>query len=287
MADGTRLPLEQWLPSGQARGVVLALHGFNDYRHAFDGLGAYLAARGFAVYAYDQRGFGGSPNFGYWAGADQLTADVHTVLGLLAAAHPGLPIHLLGESMGGAVALSALTASQPPDVEDVVLVAPAVWSRNRMPFLQRGTLWLTAHTLPGLRLSWRILKLKPTDNEAALKRFRSDPRVIHETRADALWGVADLMDRAVAAAPRLKTPALVLYGEHDEIIPRNAMCAFLDRLPTDAPYRLVVYPRGWHMLTRDLDGETVMADIAAWLDARDGALPSGHQAAGRPPAWCR
>jgi alpha-beta hydrolase superfamily lysophospholipase len=286
MADGTHLPLEKWLPSGPPRGVVLGLHGFNDYRHAFDSLGSYLAARGFAVYAYDQRGFGGSPTFGYWAGTAQLTADVQTVVGLLEKAHPGLPIHLLGESMGGAVALAALTAQPPLGVEDAVLVAPAVWSRDNMPLLQRGALWLVAHTMPGMRMSWRILDLKPTDDEDALWRFRSDPLVIHESRADSLWGLANLMDQAVAAAPRLEKPLLILYGAHDQIIPRRPMCAFLERLPADLPYRVVIYPRGWHMLTRDLGAGTVMADIAAWLVDRYGALPSGDEVAGRRPAMC-
>jgi len=67
----------------------------------------------------------------------------------------------------------------------------------------------------------------------------------------------------------------VLYGEHDEIIPKRAFCSLLSALPGEPPaLRLVIYPRGWHMLMRDLQGAWVMADIAAWIDDQGARLPS-------------
>ncbi len=78
-ADGLRLPLTAWLPVGEPAAVVLALHGFNDYRRAFEEVGAYLAQRGVAVYAYDQRGFGETQGAGGWFGERVLAADVRLV----------------------------------------------------------------------------------------------------------------------------------------------------------------------------------------------------------------
>jgi len=71
MADGYVLPLSVWKPSGKIRAVVLALHGFNDYRHAFADVGVRLAASGIATYAYDQRGFGETEWRGIWAGTER------------------------------------------------------------------------------------------------------------------------------------------------------------------------------------------------------------------------
>jgi hypothetical protein len=67
-ADGVWLPLRRWLPQGPPRAIILALHGMNDYSHAFDGPGRYWASVGLATYAYDQRGFGESPHGGVWPG---------------------------------------------------------------------------------------------------------------------------------------------------------------------------------------------------------------------------
>ena len=72
-ADGAELPLRSWLPqAGPPDAVLVALHGFNDYSNFFDGPGRWLAGRGIASYAYDQRGFGGAPHRGLWAGTEAL-----------------------------------------------------------------------------------------------------------------------------------------------------------------------------------------------------------------------
>jgi len=82
-ADGATLPLSFWLPQGEPRAIVLALHGFNDYRKAFGEVGPFLAARGIATYAYDQRGFGATAQRGIWPGSDLLVDDARTVAVLL------------------------------------------------------------------------------------------------------------------------------------------------------------------------------------------------------------
>ena len=112
--DGARLPLRKWLPGGDVKAVILALHGFGDYSNAFAMPAALWAERGIATYAYDQRGFGGAPGRGLWAGEGQLAADAVTASRLLRLAYPGRPLYLLGESMGGAVAILAATGSGRP-----------------------------------------------------------------------------------------------------------------------------------------------------------------------------
>lgn len=281
-ADGASLPLSVWRPKGSPDGVVLALHGFNDYRQAFAEVGPFLAARNIATYAYDQRGFGASAQRGIWPGSELLMDDARTVAALLRQAHPGRPLYLLGESMGGAVAMSVL--AETPEVADgTALVAAAVWGRATMNPLQRAALWLLAHSLPGLQLSGRGLGITASDNKAMLRALSEDPQVLRESRVDALWGLADLMDEALAAAPGLTVPALVLYGERDEIIPRRPTCKMLAALPASA--RVAVYPNGYHMLTRDLGARVVLEDLAAWLADPVAPLPSGHET-GELPTLC-
>ena len=86
---------------GIPRAVILALHGFNDYSNAFAAPGAAWARLGIATYAYDQRGFGAAPARGRWAGGRVFAEDATTAACLLRQRHPGVPLYLLGESMGG------------------------------------------------------------------------------------------------------------------------------------------------------------------------------------------
>jgi alpha-beta hydrolase superfamily lysophospholipase len=273
-ADGVALPLRRWLPDTPPRAVILALHGFNDYSNAFAGIGSFLAANGIAVYAYDQRGFGRAPHTGIWAGVHRMTDDARRAIALLRARHPGLPLHALGESMGGAVLMAAENGA-PLDLDGFVLAAPAVWGRTAMPAYQTAALWLTVRTLPWMKLSGSGLGITPSDNIEMLRALSRDPLVIKQTRVDAMWGIVNLMDDALASARRFDAPALFLYGARDEIVPPDATLRMFESLPDGAPRTVAVYGKGYHMLLRDHQARTVWQDVLAWLDDRSAALPSG------------
>lgn len=289
MPDGYRLPLRVW-PVRQTDGdqpdiVVLGLHGFNDYAHAFAPLARSLAEAGITTYAVDQRGFGATALPGRWHGSEQLAADLTALTQLLRQQHPHASLYLVGESMGGAVVMNALTQAALP-IDGAVLIAPAVWSRDAMPWYQRLGLDTLARIAPGMRLTGEGVSIRPSDNLDMLRAMSADPLVIKATRVDALWGVTNLMDQASAAgltgmrAGAPSGPLLLLYGERDEIIPRGAFCRLLSRLPrNDTQTRFVLYRHGWHMLPRDLQGRRVHADVVAWLHDPRAPLPSGEESA--------
>ena len=279
MADGMRLPLRVWKPEGEPKAVVLALHGFNDYSNAFDDPGRSWAEHGVLTYAYDQRGFGAAANPGLWAGTAAYVEDLRQAAQVLRARHSGLPFYLLGESMGGAVVMVAMAGERPPATDGVILVAPAVWGRDFMPIYQTIPLWFAAHTLPWMHLTGKGLEIRPSDNIAMLRKLSADPLVIKRTRVDAIHGLVDLMDAAQAAAPAFTARSLILYGVKDEVVPDNPTFAMIKRLPRlDPPrHRLAIYPKGYHMLMRDLQGETVITDVLAWLESPNRPLPSGDE----------
>jgi acylglycerol lipase len=283
-ADGQILPLRKWLPQAVGnrgvKAVILALHGFNDYANAFDGPGEIWAEEGIATYAYDQRGFGAAPERGFWAGRAALAADAATAAQILRRLYPSKPLYLLGESMGGAVAVVALTGESGtpvPDVDGVILTAPAVWGRPTMDLLPRLALWAGVRLMPGLTLTGRGLKIKPSDNTEMLRALAQDPMVIHATRIDTIYGLVDLMDAALASGALLDTPLFVMYGAKDEIVPRAPMQRFVDALPAEPVRRreLAWYENGYHMLLRDLEGPVVIADVASWVLTPAAPLPSG------------
>ncbi|UCC57406.1 MAG: lysophospholipase [Gammaproteobacteria bacterium] len=279
MRDGYELPLTVWKADGTAQAIVLALHGFNDYRNAFADPGKLFAASGITTYAYDQRGFGETQQRGLWPGTETLLEDVRSMIGLLCATHPGVPLYLVGDSMGGAATISLLEDSAPDCIHGVILIAPAVWGWQTMPVLQRAALQLMAHVAPGYRPSPEGLDIMASDNIEMLRAQGRDPLVIKETRIDTLYGLVDLMESALLASRQLQVPTLILYGEKDEIIPRRPTCQMIGELP-DAPpanWRLVIYPDGYHMLTRDLQAHVVLQDMVAWLHDPRAVLPSDYE----------
>lgn len=280
MSDGAILPLRRWAPAGGPKAVVLALHGFNDYSNAFDRPAQVLAAHGVLTYAYDQRSFGDAPHHGIWPGTDGLVTDLRAAATLVRKRHPDLPFVILGESMGGAVVMTALARPDPPVADQIVLVAPAVWSREIMPGWQRTALEIAAHSIPAMQFTGSGLGKVPSDNIDMLRKLSRDKKVIKWTRVDAIYGLANLMDAAYAAAPALRGNVLILFGEKEDILPKTALGRFEMRLPTgDCGIRLVTYGSGFHMLLRDLQSATVLADIAAWIDDPQAVFPSGREKA--------
>jgi alpha-beta hydrolase superfamily lysophospholipase len=261
--DGEKLPVRSWLPKKKPKAILVALHGFNDYSNGFVSAGTYFKKHGIATYAYDQRGFGEASQTGVWAGEENLKRDAITFVQTIHKQHPKTPIFLMGESMGGAVAILASSGNELPPLAGIILIAPAVWGGDSMPLLNRSMLWTFAHIIPDTKMTGKDLKIMATNNIPMLRRLSADPLVIKSTRVDAVYGISNLMDSAYAQADKVKPPILLLYGGQDQVIPPKPVESVVRRLPK--PFDVGYYEEGYHMLTRDIQGESVLADIADWI----------------------
>ncbi|MGD9510018.1 MAG: alpha/beta hydrolase [Geminicoccaceae bacterium] len=261
MADGYRLPLVTWRPPGTPLCTVIALHAFGDFRLAFAEAGPTLARRGFLVHAYDQRGFGDTDGSGSWHGWRRLTRDLRAVIDLLRPAD-GSRMFLLGESMGGAVALVTTARFRPESVDGLILVEPAVRRGVRMRLVWDVAVGTLALLAPGY--SRKLIRGSHREfSAAARERLSSDPRIVRFIRADAYKGLLSLADGASAATRRLRVPTLFLYGRGDGIIPlRLFEQAVWDLRPLVTAIR---YPRAPHLLLQTNGLERVLDDICAWL----------------------
>ncbi|WP_158765604.1 alpha/beta fold hydrolase [Terricaulis silvestris] len=275
--DGAELGLTAWLPpEGQEpTDVIVGLHGMNDYANTFYLAGPWFAERGVAVYAYDARGFGRSPNRGVWGGERLMTEDLRTAVRVARRTHPNARISVVGDSMGAATAIATFGAPNAPQIDRLVLVAPAVWGWSTMPNEYALALWVGAHTFP-----WRAVqppqrvyrRITASDNQEALLQAGRAPHMIWTTRIDAVYGLVGLMEEATDRSANLEGDVLFLYGGHDQIIPRNSAIATARRLP--GTVRTAFYEHGWHWLLRDLQREVVYEDILAYIRDPNIQLPS-------------
>lgn len=276
--DGMRLGLTVWpAATPEPWAVFIALHGMNDYAEAFTLAAPVWAQAGVTTYAYDQRGFGRSPHRGVWADPELMIEDLRVATRLIRARHPNAVLAIVGESMGGAVAICASASDRPPEADRLVLSAPAVWGWSFQPWLYRGTLWLGAHTIGSRSVTapdWAVRDIIATDNIEHLRKMGRDRRLIFRTRIDAIYGLVSLMQRAQNEIGRMKgPPALFAYGANDKIVPEDAAFAAAAKLrPGD---RSAYYARGYHLLTRDLDRALVIDDVLAFVRDPAAPLPSG------------
>jgi alpha-beta hydrolase superfamily lysophospholipase len=81
----------------------------------------------------------------------------------------------------------------------------------------------------------------------------------------------------LASAPLVTTPMLMLYGDRDELVPREPTERFIEALPFSdrRTRRIAWYDAGYHMLLRDLEGPLVWRDVESWIGDHGAPLPSG------------
>jgi len=262
--DGYVLGMSQW-PAADARIVVVALHGMNDYGRFIDGAAKHWQARGIATYAYDQRGFGRTEGNGRWPGHEVMAEDVRTFVALARARHPGARIYLLGESMGGAVAMVAAAGRAEPIADGLILVSPALWGWSNLDLVKRTALWAAMQVSPGSHLTGQGLGIKPSDNEDVLIALGRDPYVIKRTRIDAVHGLVSLMEAAWQVAPQVSLPAFVLYAPRDEVVPAQPIEEAAARML--GLKRIACFDDGFHLLLRDLKAARTWAAIEAFMAA--------------------
>jgi alpha-beta hydrolase superfamily lysophospholipase len=259
--DGVRLPMNVWRPSDAPDAIVLGLHGYGDYRRAFRLAGPWFGARRIALYAYDQRGFGETDTRGQWPGALDLTQDLAEVVGLLRARHPELPLILLGESMGGAVALAALGQGL-ASVDRLILAAPAVRGGIALRQVHDLALRLGALALPWLAVALRR-GARPWLEPGEAARLADDPLILRHISLGTYDGLIELATQASIDPATPLPPTLLLYGALDATIPKVAIDDLAGRLDG---VTVKLYPERHHLLLHETTADEVFADCLAWLD---------------------
>jgi alpha-beta hydrolase superfamily lysophospholipase len=245
---------------------VVLLHGAFDYAAAFDEFGPKLARRGFTAIAFDQRGFGATASRGRWAGADSMAGDLvevaHFVLGRVPT---HTPLFVIGESLGGAVAVHAAASAAIPRLRGLVLAAPgALASRFRHGLLA----WLAAvlRTIGGdaelvfERLSgWEL-------TPAAAIRLLGDPLVMRRIPPELLCGMATLALSAVNDARCVAAPVLTMVGARDQLVRLSCIRRLFDNLAGEKHW--LVVPDAPHLLLHWTRSGEVMREATGWMSAR-------------------
>jgi alpha-beta hydrolase superfamily lysophospholipase len=286
-ADGWTIHLEAHPAPPEAPEPIAALllvPGMMLDRRAMDrpagrGLASFFRARGYAVYALDLRGHGASrpaagPGAGDWTYDDLVAHDLPAALAAVACRHPGLPVAVLGHSLGAIAAAAALACRPELPADLLVLLAPAVWIRPLEPSLP---VWLYKRALLGI---WGALTRRlgywpggrlgiGTDDEA-----RGFVEQLCAWGASGRWASRDGSIEYLEALSRAGRPALFVHASADPIA-RGAAVRRLAGALTGAPVEV------WRIGARDLGRRRPPMHMALAVDP--GAAPVW----GRIDDWMR
>jgi alpha-beta hydrolase superfamily lysophospholipase len=266
-ADGRRLFTRRWLPDGTARAAVVIVHGYAEHSGRYEWTGQQLAGAGFAAHAYDLRGHGQSEGPRVLVRSfSQHLEDLRLVLQRVRDEHAGLPVFLLGHSMGGCIVALAC-AVDPPDVRGVVLTGPVLPNGRGGLRLRERIIGVVGRLFPRLPL----VKL-PADGVSR------DPAVQRDYDADPLnyrgrvpAGLAASMTRAVRRIERdaanITLPLLILHGSADVLASPSGSQWLIEHV-SSTDKTLKVYDGLAHEVLNEPERAEVVGDITSWLAAR-------------------
>jgi acylglycerol lipase len=264
-SDGQTVPYRLW-PSKNRRALVLLLHGALDYSGAFDELGPQLANHGLSALAIDQRGFGATSTRGKWGGHNRMIRDViEAVLFLRMRYGCDLPLFVLGESMGAAVAVHSAARVPDLDLAGLILASPGavsgLWRRIVGSLLTR----IFNFCLPNG--GFRIERVSAWDHApSAAIRLLSDPMVLRQIRPATLLGLLKLSLSAIDEAERVRVPVLTMAGGRDDVLRLDCIRRLHDGLAGEKQW--AYFLNAPHLLLHWKDNDRVVRLVLGWVDDR-------------------
>nr|XP_051708567.1 monoglyceride lipase isoform X2 [Oryctolagus cuniculus] len=276
-ADGQYLFCRYWKPTGTPKALVFVSHGAGEHCGRYEELAQMLVGLQLLVFAHDHVGHGQSQ------GERMVVSDFHVFVrdvlqhvDLVQKDHPGVPVFLLGHSMGGAIAI--LTAAErPAHFSGMVLISPLVLASPE----SATTFKVLAAKV--LNLVLPNLSLGPIDssvlsrNKTEVDLYNADP-LICRAGLKVCFGIQLLnaVSRVERALPKLTLPFLLLQGSADRLCDSKGAYLLMESAKSQDK-TLKIYEGAYHVLHKELPEVTnsVFHEINMWVSQRTAAAGTG------------
>lgn len=286
--DGHQLYTKTWIPSEAPKARLVFLHGFSDHCNCYPTLFTSLASKGIKVCSFDQRGWGRSvketKQRGLTGPTEQVMTDITAFILSLPDADKGIPLFLMGHSMGGGET-AVYAATGPYDIVS-----------NIRGFLFEAPLiglvsppWKT--TVAMGRLASKVMPHMPMVQKLDANLMSRDPKVCEDWTKDELChdtgtleGLAGMLDRTAkigggsviipeGAGEGGKTRIWLSHGTGDRICSFDASKRWFDSLNVDDK-ELKAYDGWYHKLHAEPGEDKVRFadDVGKWILDRSGPL---------------
>ena len=264
---GVRIVYDVWTPDTVPRGVVVLAHGYGEHARRYDHVAQRFGEAGLATYALDHRGHGRAGGKRVRVRyMKEFVSDYRNLVLLARKDNPGLPIIVLGHSMGGGIAF-AYGVQYPGEYDLMVLSGPAIAAHTGVSRLKAVVGKTVGSILPDLPIEQIDANLVSRD-PLVVADYKADPLVyrgkIPAGIGKALLVVGETMERK---APGITAPLLVVHGEDDQLVSAEGSRRLVECIgSTDV--ELKVYPELYHEVFNEPERDQVLNDVTTWIVAR-------------------
>lgn len=269
-AAGRRLFARAWLPDDPSASALL-VHGYAEHSGRYEHLGSWLAARGLAVHAFDHQGHGRSAGRRcHVRRFSDFLDDTELAMARVRNTHPGIPLFVIGHSMGGLITAS-LASERAPDVAGFVTSGAALTSQMPLSRIRHRLLRVARRLAPTLSFRSGIDPIGLSRDPAVVRAYLDDPLVERRITTSLATELFAAMDRTSSRGSSVGRPLLALHGEDDPICSPAGSRAFATAASAG---RYLGLPGMRHEIFNEPEREKVFQTVLDWLRDQLGAQGS-------------
>jgi alpha-beta hydrolase superfamily lysophospholipase len=263
---GLTLAWHAWHPAGDARAVMVLVHGLGEHGGRYPNLVGPLTEAGMAVYGFDLPGHGRSEGQrGHIQGWSDYRDSVRAFLELVGQQEPGRPVFLFGHSLGAMIAVDYVIR-HPEGLAGAIVsglpTEPAGLAKPHLLLLAR----LFSRIWPNLSMASELDTATLSRIPEVVRAYEDDP-LVHD-RTSPRWATESLAMVAwiKAHGAEIRLPILVVHGGQDRLLlPQGSEDLFAQITHPDKTLR--IYPGSFHEVHNDLDHALLAGDVVRWIEA--------------------
>ncbi len=247
---------------------VYIVHGFGEHSGRYEAEASPLNQANFNIYTFDLLGHGQSEGVkGYVSRFSDYVKDLELYLNSVWDSN--LPNYIYAHSMGALVALDWLINNKPSleNFKGLITTGAALMvSKDVAPFLQKisGVMGEILPKLRTIKVDAKVISRIPS----VVEKYKSDPLILSKgIHARTGSEMISTQKRLWSSYDKFEHPILIMYGTDDQLIePEGSVHLHANVKSKDK--EIVAWEGGYHEITRDLDGEKVMAKMIEWINNR-------------------
>lgn len=259
-------------PKVKAKAIVVCIHGLGLHHRSFESFARRVSPEGIVSISFDVRGFGS-----YLASSgqdsldmDRCVADFKKIISVLRRDYPTLPLFVLGESMGGAIALR-LTAESPELMNGLICSVPAATRHKSATTAFKVGMHLI--TNPNKPMNLESVVNQATDKPELREAWMHDPKARLKMTPKELLHFSSFMSENITAAKKIKNvPVILFQGEEDKLVKKTGTYDLFETLITPEK-TLVLLGKTEHLIFEAGQyRDDITLGVIGWIDAHSPKL---------------
>jgi alpha-beta hydrolase superfamily lysophospholipase len=271
-ADQLDLVCQSWTPASP-RGVIVIIHGLAEHAGRYRETAQFLSANGWAVYAFDLRAHGHSPDPPK-AGRVHINRfadyflDVDAMIKLAQSNHEGLPLFILGHSMGGLISIS-FALQKPDGLAGVIVSSPALGTHPdfQPPLVLKLMVSILSRITPRLLVDSNLDTLAISRDPDIVQAYVNDPLISQKVSTRWYNEIIKAIKSAHHNAPTLRIPMLLMQSGADRLVDPDAPRRFSEAAPGGL-VDLVIWDGLYHEMFNEPEKDRVRQRVLDWLRDR-------------------